>query len=309
MQLGRGYAIGAAACGGGANTPAAPSAAPSSAASGAASSAGGARAGTPTNRATGGSPTARGAGLPPIPTNTAGPGQASAAPATPGTPVGTPRALPSAAPVTFLPAPWKPGDRTLYEVTVRETGQAAGTASFTLGSEFETDTLSALLQVGTTQDRYVMGWLRATLAPASELRSIVTTAGTIDIRAEFHEGGGTIEVIDRTGTTVRRLNLPPKYYANDQFLMILRALPFKEGYQGSLTLVPSMGDPATQQAVVTVTGQETITTPLGPIRSWRVEAQFEGRNAIQVLWYSVESPNYLVKYDTGQYIYLASQRP
>ena len=90
--------------------------------------------------------------------------------------------------------------------------------------------------------------------------------------------------------------------------MILRALPFKEGYQGALVIVPSMGDPATLNAVVTVTGQETITTALGPVRSWRVEAQFENSNTIQVLWYSVEAPNYLVKYDNGRYVYTATQR-
>jgi hypothetical protein len=28
-----------------------------------------------------------------------------------------------------------------------------------------------------------------------------------------------------------QINLPPKCYANDQLLMILRALPFKEGYR------------------------------------------------------------------------------
>jgi len=211
--------------------------------------------------------------------------------------------------VAFLPAPWQPGDRTLYTVTARDTGQVAGTASFTLGREFEAETLSALLAIGSTQDRFVMGWTTATLAPVSEIRSIVTPQGTIDIRAEFHAGGGTVEVINSVGTTVKQLNLPAKYYANDQLLMILRALPFKEGYQGALVLVPSQGDPATLNAVVTVTGQETVTTPLGPVRAWRVEAQFENNPTLQVLWYGVEAPNYLVKYDNGRYIYTASQRP
>lgn len=285
--------------------------APTPAPAGSTSAAGGStRPVATTARATGASPTVPGAGLPPIPTNTAGPSQAGT-PGTPApaTPAGTPRALPSASPVAFVPAPWLPGDRTIYNVTARDTNQAAGTATFTLGREFDADTLSALLNIGTTQDRYVMGWTAGTLAPVSELRSIVTSQGTIDVRSEFHEGGGTIEVIDRTGTNVRRLNLPAKYYANDQLLMILRALPFKEGYRGSLVLVPSMGDPATQQAVVTVTGQETLTTPLGPVRSWRVETQYEGAATVQVMWYSVETPNYLVKYDTGRYVFTVAQRP
>lgn len=298
-----------AACSGGAsNTPAAPSIAPTSAASGAVSGAGGARPATPSVRATGASPTVPGVGLPPVPTNTPGAGQATAPPATPATP-GTPRPLPSASPVAFVPVPWKPGDRTIYDVTTRGTNQSAGSATFTLGREFDTETLSAVLSIGATQDRFVMGWTTATYAPISELRSIVTGQGTIEVRAEFHDGGGTIEVIDRTGTNVHRLNLPPKYYANNQLLMLLRALPFAEGYQGSLVLVPSLGTPATQQMVVTVTGQETITTLLGPVRAWRVEAQFERAATTQVMWYAVENPHYLVKYDNGQYVYTVSQRP
>lgn len=213
-------------------------------------------------------------------------------------------ALP-AAPVTFGRAPWTVGERTSYTVTTRD-GQPAGTATYTVGGEFEAATLSANLAIGSTQDRYQIGFDGRTFAPASELRSIVTENGTIDIRAEYHAGGATIEVIDRNGTVRNQLTLPEVYYANDQFLVILRALPFAEGYSGSLQLVPSQGNLATIPAVVTVTGQETITTPLGPIQCWRVVAQFAGSATQQTLWYGSAAPNYLVKYDNGRYVYTLS---
>ena len=227
-------------------------------------------------------------------------------PATPAT--GSARPLPSASPVAFGPAPWKPGDRTTYNVTTPD-GQSAGTATFTLGGEFEAATLSANLMVGGTQDRYQIGFDGKTFAPVSELRSIVTAQGTIDIRSEFHAGGATIEVINNQGTTRQQLSLPDTYYANDQFIVILRALPFAADYRGALQLVPSQGDPAWITAVVTVTGQEDVTTPAGTITSWRVEVDYEGGVATQVLWYSVEAPNYLVRYDTGRYVYLLTQKP
>lgn len=226
----------------------------------------------------------------------------------PGAGSGTPRPLPSAPPVAFAPAPWKPGDRTTYNVTTAD-GQAAGSATFTLGGEFESASLSADLTVGGTQDRYQIGFDARTFAPVSELRSIVTAQGTVDIRAEFHQGGATIEVIDRNGTVHNQLSLPDTYYINDQFLTILRALPFAEGYQGSLQIVPSQGDPATLTGVVTVTGQEEVTVPAGTITCWRVEAEFERGTTSQVLWYSVEDPHYLVKYNAGRYIYLLAQKP
>jgi hypothetical protein len=227
---------------------------------------------------------------------------------TPAAGSGTPRPLPSASPVAFAPAPWKPGDRTTYNVTTPD-GQDAGTATFTIGGEFEAATLSANLMVGATQDRYQVGFDGKTFAPVSELRSIVTAQGTIDIRSEFHPGGATIEVIDHNGTVHNQLTLPDTYYINDQFLTILRALPFAQGYQGSLQIVPSQGDPATLAAVVTVTGQEDVTTPAGTITAWRVEADFESGNTTQVIWYSVEDPHYMVKYDTGRYVYLLTQKP
>ncbi len=230
------------------------------------------------------------------------------------TPIGTPRAvgsatpgvLPAAPPVIFGPAPWKPGDRSDYAVTTTD-GQPAGTATFTLGGEFEAGTLSATLLVGGTQDRYQIGFDGRTFAPVSELRSIVAAQGTIDIRAEFRPGGATIEVIDRNGTTRNQLTLPQVYYANDQFLMILRALPFAQGYQGALQLVPSQGNPATLPTVVTVTGQETLTTPGGPLLCWRVEANYQDIASRQVLWYAVAGSRPLVKYDAGRYIYLLTQ--
>jgi hypothetical protein len=218
----------------------------------------------------------------------------------------TTTALPAADPVTFGRVPWAVGERTSYTVTTRA-GQPAGTATYTVGGEFEAATLSANLSIGATQDRYQIGFDARTFAPASQLRSIVTENGTIDIRAEYHSGGATIEVIDRNGTVRNQLTLPQVYYANDQFLVILRALPFAEGYSGSLQLVPSQGNLATIPAVVTVTGQETITTPLGPIQCWKIVAQFAGSATQQTLWYGVGAPNYLVKYDNGRYVYTLTE--
>lgn len=228
--------------------------------------------------------------------------------ATPVSGSATARALPSAPPVAFSKAPWTVGEKTTYTVTTRE-GQPAGSATYTVGGEFEAATVSANLNVGSTQDRYQIGFDGRTFAPASELRSIVTEQGTIDIRAEFHPGGATIEVIDRNGTIRNQLTLPQIYYVNDQFLIILRALPFAEGYQGSLQLVPSQGTLANIPTVVTVTGKENVVTPLGTISCWRVTADYEGAAAQQILWYSVAAPNNLVKYDTSRYIYLLTERP
>ena len=220
-------------------------------------------------------------------------------------PATSPRATPAAPPVAFNPAPWRPGERTTYTIQERDTGQQVGQASYAVGREFETDSLSATVTINQTRDRYQMGFDTRTFQPISEVRMVSAPQTTLQIRAEYHQGGATIEVVSPAGTQRAELVLPPVYYANDQFLLILRALPFADGYRGFLTLVPSQGNPPQIPTTVTVTGQETVDTPLGPIPSWRVEADFDGEK--QSLWYGVEAPHYLVKYDNGRFVYLLSQ--
>src|SRR5918998_1525731 len=100
----------------------------------------------------------------------------------------------TAPPVAFNPAPWRQGERTTYAIQDRGTGQQVGQATFVLGREFETDSLSANVTINQTQDRYQMGFNTRTFQPTSELRTVSTAQGTFEIRAEYHEGGATIEV-------------------------------------------------------------------------------------------------------------------
>ncbi len=225
--------------------------------------------------------------------------------ATPGAASGT-SAAPSAKPITFGPVPWTVGERTSYTVTSHD-NQATGTATYTIGGEFEAATISANLTLGATQDRWLIGFDGKTFTPASELRTIVNAQGTTEIRAEFRAGGATIEVIDRNGTVRNQITLPERYYAQDQFVVILRAIPFADQYQAALNLVPAQGTVAAIPTVITVTGQEAVTTPLGAINCWRVTAASAGA-ATQTLWYSVEAPNYLVKYDSGQLVYILNSK-
>jgi hypothetical protein len=222
---------------------------------------------------------------------------------------GTPGVLPEAARVTFAKAPWTQGERTAYVVTTTSDGQTAGNATYTIGGEFEATTVSANLTVGSTKDTFQIGFNGTTFAPTSEVRSIITPQGTISIQSEFHSGGATVQVIDANGTTRNQLTLQDPYYMNDQFLIILRALPFAQGYQGALAIVPSQGNPAAINAVVTVVGQEQITTPAGTFACWKVVAQYEGVEATQTLWFSTDDKHYLVRYDTGKYTYALSEKP
>ena len=230
-------------------------------------------------------------------------GAASPTPATPR--AASPSAAVTAPPIAFNPAPWRQAERTTYAIQDRDSGQQVGRATYVIGREFETDSLSANVTINQTQDRYQMGFDSTTFRPTAEVRTVTTAQGSLEIRAEYHQGGATIEVVNANATQRAELVLPPVYYANDQFLLLLRALPFADGYRGFLTLVPSQGNPPQIPTTVTVVGQETVDTSVGPIRTWRVEADFDGDK--QNLWYGVEEPHYLVKYDNGRYVWLLSQ--
>ncbi|HEX5501760.1 MAG TPA: DUF3108 domain-containing protein [Thermomicrobiales bacterium] len=256
------------------------------------------RAPAPTATVATAAPTGTAAGSPTVPTVAAG------APAA-ASPRATRAATPAAPPVAFGAAPWVPGEKTTYTIQDRTTNKQVGQATYTTGQEFEAGTLSVSITINQTQDAYQMGFDAKTFAPTSEVRAVKAPEGTLDLRAEFHQGGATIEATTASGTQTAQIHLPAVYYANDEFLLILRALPFKEGYRGSLVLVPSQGNPPTIAATVAVVGQETVATPLGPLRAWKVEATFE--NSSQTLWYGVDAPHYLVKYDDGQYVWLLTK--
>lgn len=275
-------------------------------------------AGAPTPNAAGVSPTAAtgaAAAAAAQPTATGTPGATGAPTGAPtgavpatapraGTPPRTPAATPAGPPISFKPGPWKPGERATYTITTKATGQQAGQATYTFGREFEADSISAKIAIGGTTDNFLLGFNTKTLRPVSETRTIASGATEISIRSEFHPGGATVEVTDASGTNRVALNLPDDYFANDQFLMLLRALPFAAGYRGVINLVPTRGSPPIVRAAVVVAGQETIATGLGSLRAWRVEANFGG--VTEVMWYGVDAPHVLLRYDNDKYTYVLS---
>lgn len=223
-------------------------------------------------------------------------------------PTGTPSrgapGSPAGPPVSFNAGPWKPGERATYSITTKATGQLAGQATYAFGREFEADSISAKIAIGGTTDNFLLGFNTKTLRPVSEMRTITSGTTEVSIRSEFHPGGATVEVTDPSGTNRLALNLPDDYFANDQFLLLLRALPFATGYRGVINIVPTRGNPPIVRATVVVVGQESIATGLGSLPAWRVEADFGG--VTEVMWYGVDAPHALLRYDNDTYAYVLS---
>lgn len=230
---------------------------------------------------------------------------ATAAAATRTTPPPTPTV--TASPIAFGPAPWSPGEQTVYSIQERATGRTVGQASYTLGGEFEASTISARVTIDDTRDRWQIGFDTRTLEPITEFRTIVTARGTTEVLAEFRDGAVTIVLTTDRGDRRLQFGAPPVYYASDQLPLILRALPFATGYRGTLTAITVQDTLAPVAVTVVVAGQETVATPLGQILAWRVETNVVGGR--QILWYGVDAPHHLVRHDIEGYTFLLAEAP
>lgn len=197
-------------------------------------------------------------------------------------------------------APWVDGERVEYRV-VDSLDRYLGRAGFTFAKDGGDWVLNHTSETARLEEHYTMkleGW---SLKPISQVKSIATPEGSIKLSTRYI--GGKVEVSastrpsgSRDGNTITlATSIPTDAYDNDQLPMSLRSLPFETGYTAQYTNIISgtLRTPTT----ITVKGKETVKTPAGTFESWRVVADFG--KVSHYLWYQVEAPHHLVKYDNG----------
>lgn len=59
------------------------------------------------------------------------------------------------------------------------------------------------------------------------------------------------------------------------------------------------------EVTITITEKEQVEVPAGLFDCWKLELKVPGQR--QYVWYSVDSPHYLVKYDNSQNIILLQE--
>jgi hypothetical protein len=135
----------------------------------------------------------------------------------------------------------------------------------------------------------------ADLKPTSEDRVLAVTGGMAQLSTRYDGGRVYIRALMPDGTEYSpTLGVPQDGYDNNEVLLLVRALPLRVDYRTAFTSIVTAN--ATRPTVtVTVVGRETVEVPAGRFDSYRVE--ISTGNVKLFLWYGVDEPHYLVRYE------------
>ncbi len=101
--------------------------------------------------------------------------------------------------------------------------------------------------------------------------------------------------------TQKQIPYTPPIYDNEQVVYMLRRLPLKIGYRVSIPIfTPGGGE--ILQCIIHVTEKRKQKVPAGTFECYKASLTVKQGEATFLehdLWYSVEAPHYLVKYDLG----------
>ncbi len=190
-----------------------------------------------------------------------------------------------------LSIPWQAGELSVFELSQR--GQVIGSTSTRVDLRDGRWVLVSRVDVATGYEQSTVLAHAETLVPERTEFEAETAQGRVTYTAVYAGDKVTIEArrpdVEQRATV--RLPAPP-YHDNEQFILLLRALPLKEGWKGSVNLIVTRSASKIQLAVAVV-GRETVTTPAGDFDAWKVEL----RGANQFGWVEVAPPHRLVKYE------------
>lgn len=211
--------------------------------------------------------------------------------------------------LTIAQIPWPDDEVTNYTIEDQDgntiaTGELTiekGNNTYLLTQHFELTTQEAIqhITVNVSADD---------LKPISGNQTIQATEGVLDVVTTYSEGQVSVTVSIGGDEQSATFDIPDDAYDNDEVLFLLRAIPFEVGYTASYTnVVPSYA--LTPKVTVTVVGEEEVTTPAGSFNCYKLEFSVEGGTQKQYMWYGVDEPHYLIKYDNGVTIFLLTEHP
>lgn len=201
----------------------------------------------------------------------------------------------SAPALTLGAAPWKDGEKTLYDI-VDKSGKKLGTSEFSFAKDGDAWLLTATDKAGQLDQTAKVRIDGSTLKPLGKEKTIKNASTDATLSITYSAGKVQIKAVVNGKDQSASIDFPANALENDQLLMTLRALPLAEGYQ--CLVVDVVPDTAAKvNTTVRVKGQEKVETPAGSVDAWRVELDFG--QAKQTVWYAVAAPFTMVQYDNG----------
>ena len=197
--------------------------------------------------------------------------------------------------LTLSSIPWPAIEEVRYTIH-DQAGDTIGSGNLTISKAGETYVLRQYWQLKQITQTISIEVTNSDLKPISGSQTIVSPQNEIKINTTYNENKLRIDAETPQGPKTVELDIPANAYDNDEVLFLFRALPFKEGYQSTYTNVVA-SSAQMPEVTIRVTGKEQVQTPIGSLDCWKLELAAAGKS--QYMWYGVDSPHYLVKYDDG----------
>lgn len=135
-----------------------------------------------------------------------------------------------------------------------------------------------------------------TLVPSRTEFELETAQGRVVYTAAYAGTDVAIKAQTPGGPQDVKVKLPAgPYFDNEEFIMVLRALPLADGFKATLNDIVTRT--ASKAAItVQVVRRENVTVPAGTYDAWVVEL----KGISQYAWISASAPHELVKYENKQ---------
>jgi len=192
--------------------------------------------------------------------------------------------------------PWPDEEETIYTIQ-NQTGNTIGGGNLTIAREGESYILGQFWEIGEVKQSISIRVASDDLKPISENQTIVSPQGEFKVNTTYVDNKLKIEAETPQGPQSAEMDVPEDAYDNDEVLFLFRAIPFEEGYQATYTNVVA-STAQKPKVTIAIVGKEQVEVPAGVFDCWKLEFKVAGQK--QYMWYGVDNPHYLVKYDNGQ---------
>lgn len=199
----------------------------------------------------------------------------------------------------ILPPEWKDGETTTYAVIVK--GDTIGKSIYEINHVKEGYKIDVFTEVESggkrTSDHSVVAVEKNTLKPLKEEREIKTSGGVYSVDADYTRKSVKIKLKTPMGEKSTEIPLSGNFFDNEVITMLLRNIPFEEGFTAKITSVVPLS--ATSVPIeINVLGKQKINVPAGKFASRKINLKFAGREVN--IWYNEKSPREMLKYEDKQ---------
>jgi len=192
--------------------------------------------------------------------------------------------------------PWPDKEQTRYTVE-EQAGNTIGSGTLTIARKGESYILGQYWKLGDIKQTVSIEVASDDLKPVSGNQTIVSPRGEVKINTTYTGNKLSIEAETPQGPRTAEIDVPDDAYDNDEVLFLFRTLPFEEGYQATYTIIVA-STAQKPKVTITIIGKEQIEAPAGLFHCWKLELKVAEQK--QYVWYSIDDPHHLVKYDDGQ---------